>query len=127
MNVRKFACTSNLIQKNIETSILPTGESATVFDTPSLDFASPRLWWIVAFLELVDEQLLVQKLPFAVLLSSHRFLKSAPPVCGSVQSFSIILEIVGTLRIGFQHDDKIGIHFFAGRPPLLGLAASSLL
>ena len=58
-------------------SILLLGESATVFVTPSLDFASSRLWWIVAS-RLVDEQLLVQHWHSQFFVCSHGVLYCTP-------------------------------------------------
>ena len=76
-----------------------------MFVTPSLDFASLELWWIVALPELTDEQLLVQYW-HSLFLSLHmdsfaaRLLQLIVPYV-----LSTLFEIVQILRIDLQHDD----------------------
>ena len=83
-----------------------------MFVTPSLDFASSRLWWIVALLGLADEQLLVQYW-HSQFLSRHfeflteRFLHLIVPTV-----VSTLLEIVvEVFRIDFHDDGNIEVHF----------------
>ena len=87
--------------------------------TPSLYVASPRLWWIVALLGLVDEQLLVQDW-HSQCLSLHQEFSPARLLHWIVPNFvSTLLEIVEILRVDLQHDDdNMAVHFIAGRVTL---------
>ena len=76
-----------------------------MFATPSLDFASSRLWWFFAFLKLVDDQLLVQYwhsqfLTLHIDSLTARLLHLIVP-----NGVSILIEIVEILRIDLQHDE----------------------
>ena len=84
---------------------------ALIRATPSLDFSSSRLWWIVELLEFVDENLLVQYF-HSQFWSLHIYLL-VPTVV------SILLEIVEFHRSGLQYDDgNVEVHFLAGTLPL---------
>ena len=94
-----------------------------------LDFESSRLWWIVALLELVNDQLLVQYW-HSQFLSLDQNSITARLLHLIVPSFvSTLLKFVGILRIDLQHDDdNIEVHSSTKRVPLLCecFAASSL-
>ena len=73
-----------------------------MFLTPSLDFASPRLWWILALLGPVDEHLLVQYwhsqfLSLYIDFSTARLLHFIVP-----NVVSMLLEIVKFFRLTFM-------------------------
>ena len=81
-----------------------------MFVTPSLDFASSRLWWTVALLGLVDEHLLVQYWQTQFL--SPRMESSTAHLLHSIvpNVVSILPEIVEISRIDDRHVDDSPHH-----------------
>ena len=86
-----------------------------MFVTPCLDFATSRLWWVVALLELGDEQLVVQYWHSQFLSLHIDFLSARLLRLIVTNVVSTLLEIVENIRIDLQHDDFVGVHFFTGR------------
>ena len=92
--------------------------------TPSLDFASSRLRWIVVLLELVNERLLVQSWHSQVWSLQHRFLEVRPKCCLNYASecFNSAVDL-------HHDDDNVDVHFSTTSrlrmsPRLISAAAS---